>query len=79
MSLRKGDDITLVGEQYVWQRTYTYQEVSLLADLSGFDIVATYGDLDLEVPMDDPECRSLVAILQKPEGGSDSEFLESLL
>ena len=79
MSLRRGDDITLVGEQYIFHRTYTYQELCLLADLVGFDIVATYGDLDMDINVDSPEAKSLVACLQKPEEEGDLEFVDSLL
>lgn len=73
MSLRRGNNITLVGEQYVWHRYYTFQEICLLAEMLGFHVVATYGDLSMDVEVEGPESKSLVVCLQKPdvEGGED--------
>lgn len=78
MSLRKGDDISLVGEQYFCQRVWTYQEVCLLADLTGFDLVATYGDLHLDVQADSQDAKRLVVCLQRPETEDVSDILASL-
>lgn len=78
MSLRRGNDITLVGEQFVWHRMYTYQEVCLLAELTGFNLVETYGDLDTNISVDSPESKSLVLCLQKPEIAGDEDFLDVL-
>lgn len=77
LSIRKGDDITLVGEQYVWQRIYTYQEISLLADLTNFVLVASYGDLNLKVASDDPDSTRIILCLQKPDE-ADVDFLDDL-
>ena len=78
LSLRKGDDISLVGEQYVWQRVWTFQEINLLADLTGFNVVASYGDFDLDMPADSPEAKRLIICLQRPESEDVSDILASL-
>ena len=78
LSLRKGDDISLVGEQYVWQRVWTFQEINLLADLTGFNVVASYGDFDLSVPADSPQAKRLIVCLQRPDDEDVSDILDSL-
>lgn len=77
VSIRRGDDIDLIGEQFVWQRTYTYQEIALLADLCGFQLVAAYGDFDEDIDMDHPDQSRFIACLQRPET-DDEDFLGSL-
>ena len=47
------------------QRQFTLQEINLLADASGFKVVATYGDLDIDIPLESEEAYRMVVVLQK--------------
>lgn len=46
------------------QRQFTLQEIDLLARATGFEVVATYGDLDESVPLDDEEAQRMVVVLR---------------
>lgn len=65
MSVRQGADIDLQGESYVWQRVFTFQELNLLGDLTGFEVVATYGAMNSAVPLGHKNQKSLVVCLAK--------------
>ena len=71
LSVRQGNDVELIGESYVWQRVYTYPELELLAEAVGFQVVAAYGDLDMEVDVDHRDAARLVLCLQRPEVEDD--------
>jgi len=47
------------------QRQFTLQEINLLAEASGFKVVATYGDLDIDIPLESEEAYRMVVVLQK--------------
>ena len=47
------------------QRLYTYQEVDLLARLTGFEVAAVHGGLDMDVPADSDDSYALVICLRK--------------
>ena len=65
VSVRKGDDIDLQGEGYTWQRVYPYQELLLLARVAGLKTVAEYGDMSLDVSLEDERAYRLVLCMQK--------------
>lgn len=46
------------------QRQFTLQEINMLADASGFEVVATYGDLDVDIPLESEEAYRMVVVLQ---------------
>lgn len=71
LSVRQGNDVELIGESYVWQRVYTYQELELLAESIGFQVLAAYGDLDIEVDLDHKDAARLVLCLRRPEVEDD--------
>jgi hypothetical protein len=74
VSVRQGVDTDLLGESYVWQRVYTFQELSLLAVLTKFEVVATYGAMDANIPLGHKKQKSLVLCLAKPSDQSDKEM-----
>ena len=47
------------------QRLYTFQEIDLLARLTGFEIAAVHGGLDMDVPADSEDSYALVVCLRK--------------
>ena len=46
------------------QRLWTYQEISLLSQLCGLEIIDMYGDLDMKIDMHDMEAYRTVLVLQ---------------
>ena len=46
------------------QRLWTYQEISLLSQVCGLEILDTYGDLDMKVDMQHMEAYRTVLVLQ---------------
>lgn len=63
--MRSGDRIDLQGEQYVFQRVFTYQELLCHAKHTGFEIIAKYGDLDSTVDALHHEADRLVVVLKR--------------
>ena len=47
------------------QRLYTFQEIDLLARLTGFEVAAVHGGLDMSVPVDSDDSYALVVCLRK--------------
>jgi len=74
VSVMQGSEIELQGESYVWQRVFTFQELSLLADLTGLELVATYGSLNADIPLGHPEQRSLTVCLAKAADQSNKDM-----
>lgn len=59
------DGIPLHLEEQVAQRMWTYQEMVLLAEASGFVLVGSFGALDEEVGMDSEDAFRMVVVMQK--------------
>jgi len=59
------EDGTELLADTVPQRLYTYQEIDLLARLTGFEIAAVHGGLDMDVPPDSDDSYALVICLRK--------------
>ena len=51
--------------EVVPQRIYTYQEMSLLARASGFDLQAAYGELHLTTSIRDEDAPRMVLVLER--------------
>lgn len=66
VSIRKGSEINLQGEQYLFHRLFTYQELLCHALQNGFSVVARYDDLATQVDAFKHEVRRVVVVLQKP-------------
>lgn len=49
----------------VRQRQFTMQEINFLAEASGFKVAATYGDLDIKIPLMSEDAHRMVVVLQK--------------
>ena len=47
------------------QRLYTYQEVELLARLTGFEVAAVHGGLDMDVSVESDDSYALVVCLRR--------------
>jgi hypothetical protein len=47
------------------QRLYTYQEIELLARLTGFEVAAVHGGLDIDVSVDSDDSYALVVCLRR--------------
>lgn len=60
-----GENDELILEDMVAQRLYTYQEVDLLARLTGFTVVGVHGALDMQVGVDSDDSYALVVCLKK--------------
>lgn len=60
-----GGNDKLLLEESVAQRLYTYQEVDLLARLTGFQVVGVHGALDMQVGVDSEDSYALVICLKK--------------
>ena len=56
---------SLLLEDSVAQRLYTYQEIDLLARITGFEVVGLHGALDLQVGLDSEDSYALVICLKK--------------
>ena len=65
--MRSGNEINLQGEQYVFQRIFTHQELLSYAMQTDFRIVATYDDLDSTVDTMRNEADRLVMVLKRQE------------
>lgn len=60
-----GGNDKLLLEECVAQRLYTYQEVDLLARLTGFQVVGVHGALDMQVGVNSEDSYALVICLRK--------------
>ena len=59
---RDGHDLLV---DTVPQRLYTYQEIELLARLTGFEVAAVHGGLDMDVNVDSDDSYALVVCLRR--------------
>lgn len=50
--------------EVVPMRQHTYQEVEMLSKAAGFEVAATYGAMDRDVPIDDDEAFRMVCVLR---------------
>ena len=58
------DDTDLLIDT-VPQRLYTYQEIELLARLTGFEVAAVHGGLDMDVNVERDDSYALVVCLRR--------------
>jgi len=64
VTLPQGDEIRVKDSAV--ERLFLPQEILLLAELAGvFEVVGWYGDYDLNIPLDAPEAKRMIAVLQK--------------
>ena len=64
----EGDESGELNErirEVVPQRVHTYQEMTLLAAMSGFNIHAAYGDMRLDVPLKDEDASRMLLVLKR--------------
>ena len=51
--------------EVVPQRIYTYQEMILLASMSGFKLAAAYGAMQIDMPIRDDDAERMLLILER--------------
>lgn len=51
--------------EVVPQRIYTYQEMNLLATMSGFKVAAAYGDMHMEMSIRDEDAERMLLVLER--------------
>ena len=52
-------------EERVRCRIFTHQEVALIGDVAGFDVVETFGDMKGEHGLEDEDAHNMVIVLKK--------------
>lgn len=51
--------------EVVPQRIYTYQEMNLLASMSGFKLAAAYGDMQIDLSIRAEDAARMVLVLER--------------
>ena len=52
-------------EETVTCRVFTHPEIAMLGEMAGLEVVATYGDMDQSVGLNDDDAHNMVVALKK--------------
>lgn len=52
-------------KEVVPQRIYTFQEMNLLASMSGFKLATAYGDMQIDVSINSEDAARMVLVMER--------------